>query len=176
MSITGDIKKGIALHHGKHLFYLPTLMQGEPPIRELIVSKEVKDCVEPPWAENWTGQRHSEFRGVLDAFTRGDWLAIAEKPFDKPSNTDLARVHPIADEIWDIRCMDPNARIRCFGAFGGKNLFIALTWQYRESLLPPGEWEEEINRCKEEWRRLFNPIHRFKGAALDEYLTNYIAV
>lgn len=176
MSITKNIKHRIAQHHGKHLFYLPMLMRGEPLIREMIVSEEVRDCVEPPWAENWMGQRHSEFRGVLDSFTRGDWLAVAEKPFDKPGDADLARVSPVADEVWDIRCIDPNARIRCFGAFGGRNLFVALTWQYREDLSSNDEWKWEINRCKSKWDQLFDPLPRFKGVSLNEYLSNFTTV
>lgn len=176
MSITEDIRNRVAQHHGKCLFYLPMLMRGEPPIRELIVSEEVRDCVTPPWAENWMGQRHSEFRGILDSFTRGDWLTVAEKPFDKHSDADLARVDPVADEIWDIRCIDPNARIRCFGAFGGKDFFIALTWQYREDLYRHDEWEQEINRCKSRWDHLFNPLTRFQGVSFDAYLSNFISV
>lgn len=176
MSTTDDIRKRVAQHHGKQLFYLPTLVRGDRPIRELIVSEEVRDCVAPPWAENWMGQRHSEFRGVLDSFTRGDWMAVCEKPFMKPDDTDVARVDPVTDEIWDIRCINPNARIRCFGAFGGKDFFIALTWQYREDLSCRDEWEDEINRCKSRWDQLFNPLGRFQGASLDEYLSNFTAV
>ena len=172
MSITEQVKGRITRLHGSQLFYLPTSMPGDPSIREMFVSRDIMDIVNEPWSENWMGQRHKEFRAKLDSFTRGDWFSVSENPFEKPSSTDIARVHPAKDEIWDIRCIDPNARIRCFGAFGGRNLFIALTWQYREDLNGLDEWEEEVNRCKAEWCRLFNPIQRYKGASVNEYLSN----
>ena len=108
------------------------------------------------------GQMHMEFRATLDSITRGDLLPVSEDPYGKSPEAVVARVDPVGDEIWDVRCLAPNARIRCLGAFGGKNLFIALIWEYRESI----EWDEEIDRCKAEWYRLFQPLPRFKGVSL----------
>ena len=148
-------------------------MPGDPCPRELYVSKEVWEAVNEPWADNWMGQRHKAFRAVLDSFTRGDWLSISENPDNKEPHTTVARVRPVEDEIWDIRCPAPEAMIRCFGAFGGFDLFVCLTWQYREDLNTNEDWCNEIERCKSEWHRLFDPIERFRGASLDEYLSNY---
>lgn len=89
----------------------------------------------------------------------------------------LARVHPVSDEIWDMRSTDPNPGIRGLGAFGGKDFFIVLVWDYRENFdEDPDHWEAEIERCKAKWNELFGSIPRFKGASLDEYISNYLAV
>ena len=66
--------------------------------------------------------------------------------------------------------------LRCFGAFGGKNFFIALTFSYREDITAAKDWDYEIDRCKSMWGHLFGSMNRFKGGSLDEYLTNYYAV
>ncbi len=176
MSITRQIKKRIAGLHGRKIFYLAPSMPGDAIVREMYASNEVMETVNKPWSENWMGQRHKEFRATLDSFTRGDRMPVSERPFDKSPEAVVARVHPVGDEVWDIRCLAPDARIRCFGAFGGKNLFIALTWEYRENLVTKNDWDDEIEHCKAEWHRLFQTIPRFQGGSLDDYLSNYYAV
>ncbi len=171
-----DIKARVATHEGKQLFHLPLYLPCEDTMREVFVSDEVHEVATPPWPENYEGLRRSGFRGELDAFTQGDEFSVAEDPFIKPGFAMLARVHPVSDEIWDIRSTDPNPGIRSLGAFGGKNLFLALTWDYRENFDIPGHWKAEIGRCKAKWNELFGPISRFKGASLDEYISNYYAV
>lgn len=84
----------------------------------------------------------------------------------------MARVHPVTDEIWDIRSVDPKPGIRTLGSFAEKDTFIALTWEYRENLESSRDWENEIARAKEAWKKLFGSVPPFKGANLDEYLSN----
>lgn len=176
MSMTDDIKARVNTHLSKNLFHLPPLIPSDPTIRTVFVSDEVRDIVTPPWNERWEGLRHSEFRATLDAFTQGETVSVAENPFDKPCDTFLARVDPVADEIWDIRTVEPGQGIRCLGAFGDKNFFIALTWNYRENMSGRDGWRDEIEDCKSEWEKLFSPIPRFQGASLDEYLSEFYAV
>ena len=89
----------------------------------------------------------------------------------------LARVHPVSDEIWDMRSAKSRAGIRGLGAFGGRNFFIVLVWDYRDNFdKDDNHWAREIQRCKATWDELFGSIPRFKGASLDGYLSNYIAV
>ena len=111
------------------------------------------------------------FRATLDRFTSGDRLTVAEDPFKKPSYSVIARTAPTEEEIWDFRCMTEDDGIRCFGAFGGKDLFIALTWDFRDGL----DFEAEVNRCRMEWDRLFNGIPPFRARSLDDYGSNFVA-
>lgn len=172
MSTTVEIRKRIVSLHGRQLFFLRPLLPAEPAVRELFVSREIIETVNEPWADNWMGQRHQEFRATLDSFSRGDRLTVSEQPYTKGPETVVARVDPVADEIWDVRCIAPNARIRCLGAFGGRDMFVALTWFYREDVTTKAAWNDEINRCKSEWNRLFAQIKRYKGKSIDDYLSN----
>ncbi len=177
MSITDDIKACVATHEGKRLFHLPLFLPGAYTLREMIVSDEVREAATPPWPENYEGLRRSGFRGELDAFTKGEEFSVAEDPFKKPGYAMLARVHPVSDEIWDIRSSDPRPGIRGLGAFGGKDFFIAIVWDYRENFDEDADhWTSEIERCKAVLNELFGSIPRFRGASLDEYISNYYAV
>lgn len=132
-----------------------------------------------PWSTTYVGQRHEAFRADLDAFTRHDMMRVAESPFNKASDADISRVHPTQNEVWDFRSLMPPG-IRCFGRFGGLNMFIALTFAYREDIEPGDDWlssrdwVDEIALFEREWKRLFGDISLFRGENFDEYLTNYI--
>jgi hypothetical protein len=140
----------------------------------MFVTAEILHDVTPPFAENRDGLRLAEFREYLDAFTEGAELSVAEKPDVKPSDAMLARVHPVADQFWDIRSISPRPGIRAFGGFTDKDEFVAITWEYRENL--DGGWDFEINRCRFIWRSLFGNINPLAGNTLDDYLSNYRAV
>lgn len=176
MSITDDIKRRVKAYLGKRLFDLPLVFPGDPHIRTVIVSDEVRDVVAEPWSDNWEGRRHSYLRGALDIFTEGGCISVSEKPYNKDPDAFLARVDPVKDEIWDIRAIQPLPGIRCLGGFGGKDFFIALTWDYRENILGSDGWRDEIQHTKSEWESLFGTIPRFHGASLNDYLSNFYVV
>jgi hypothetical protein len=139
----------------------------------MIVSVEVRDDVEGPWPDDFDGYRLAQFRATLDAFTTGAWIGVAEDPFAKANNAFMARIAPVALQLWDIRCVDPNPGIRAFGTFLCKDTFLALTWQYREQV----DWSQEGARCMHEWKQLFGSLPLFKGKTLDDYLSaNFHAV
>lgn len=169
MSIHDATKAQVTALLGNRLFVLPPLIPSDPSVRTLFVSREVRDDVTPPWPDNYDGYRLSVFRGTLDAFTRGDLISVSEDPFDKPPNTFLARVHPVGEEVWDIRCSGGNPQIRCFGRFLGKDVFVALTWSYRDNL----NWEDEREDCKSAYDALFASCPLFRGGSLDDYLSNF---
>lgn len=150
------------------MFCLPSALLGQETPRAVFVSVELHEIVNgPPWPKTWEGRRHANLRAVLDGFTEGNWITVAEDPFDKDARAILARVDPIEDEIWDFRCLDPKPGIRAFGRFSEPNTFIALTWDYREIV----DWTAEIEDCKAAWERLFGEIPPFRGKTIDEYIT-----
>ncbi len=169
MSITDDIKARILELKDEKLFYLPPEISGLVRTREIFVSVEVEANVHPPWQENWDGYRLSQFRGTLDAFTTNQRVSIALKPFDKPGSAFIAATHPVTYDVWDIRSIDPKPGIRCLGCFGGKDFFIALTWNYRENM---DDFDAEVERCRSVWKLLFDPIPPFRGRDPDEYVSH----
>lgn len=102
----------------------------------------------------------------------GSEISVAEDPFQKPPDAMLARVDPIEKEYWSIRITEPEdtAGMRSLGGFGGKDLLIALTWDYRENI---PIFEDEVTAAHEAWCDLFGSQGPFSGDALDDYLTNY---
>jgi hypothetical protein len=122
----------------------------------------------PPWANTREDRRHSRLRALLDGFTDGSFVTIAENPHNKQARAILARVDPISEEVWDFRCLDPNPGIRAFGCFGETDTFVALTWDYRENI---DDWPAEVERCKVEWKKLFCNLSPHSGKTLNEYVS-----
>jgi len=135
----------------------------------MFVSTEVADVLDPPWADTREGRLFARLEALLTGFVEGDYLTVGEDPFNKDSGAILARVHPVEEEIWDFRCLDPKPGIRAFGCFAEKDTFIALTWDYRENL--DDCWSEVVADCKAEWKKLFGDLPPFGGPDLDAYLT-----
>jgi hypothetical protein len=151
-----SIKDQIGTHLGNALFYLPSRFQDSETPREMVVSRDIFETVTPPFGPYWEGKRHAEFRAYLDAFVDDEEIGVSEKPFTKRADTYLARVHPIELDVWDIRIIEPAAGIRCFGCFGDRNLFVALTWDYRENLDETADGFAALARdCRAVWSSLF---------------------
>jgi hypothetical protein len=155
------------------LVRLPAIVREPPPNRTLWASEEVFYEVQPPFGENYSEQRRAYFRDALDAFTNHYRINVAENPFNKASDAMLARVDPVRAEFWDIRAIDPPQGIRCFGAFADHNVFVALTWDYRENITDFGD---AVAACVSLWSDLFGPISPHSGDSLDAYLSNYKSV
>jgi hypothetical protein len=171
------IRAAINAHDGRSLFCLSPLIGGEESPRTVFVSQELRDIVTPPWPDSWEGRRHAGLRALLDAFTEGDSIAVAEDPHDKAARAILARVDPVDAEVWNFRCLDPRPGIRAFGHFSEPDTFIALTWDYRENLEDGEYWEAEVLRCQSAWRKLFGALPPHAGSSLNAYLSyNFWAV
>jgi hypothetical protein len=158
------------------LHCLRSLITEDDTVRILYVSNEIWNVISPPYSDDPEGERHAEFRQTLDAFLEGAEFSVAEDPYTKPSDAMIARVDPVDREIWDIRSIAPHPGIRSLGAFWRQDVFVALTWDYRENLDSTERWHVEISRCFDTWRQMFGMRCPFKGSSLDEYLTNYFAV
>jgi hypothetical protein len=169
MSIRDQIRK----LEGKELFCLESRCTGDDTVRTVFVSREVLDAVSEPFLgsrKNWL----AEFRENLDAFLEGGEMSVGEDPFNKDANALIARVFPVEDEFWDMRSTAPKPGIRAFGGFAEFDTFICLTWEYRDAI---GDYfDAEVDRCREEWRRLFGSTKPFKGNNLDAYLSRNFPV
>lgn len=138
--------------------------------REIYISKSVEALL----IDSWTSKKQ-EFRwgfvlSDLIVFVRDAWISIASDS-RRAKDAYMARLLPDANEVWDIRCRDPQPGIRLLGRFAKKNVFVALTWEDRLPLrdFESAEWKAAINRCVEEWNRGFwsEPL---RGNFPDDYL------
>ncbi|MCR6734372.1 MAG: hypothetical protein NVV83_09925 [Afipia sp.] len=155
------------------LFCLESALFGEETPRSIFVSLEVKDALSQPFPK---GQEvlHSEFRQTLDAFLEHGEMTIGNDPRVKASDALMARVDPLEDEFFDFRITSPRPQIRAFGGFAELNVFVLITWNYRDAI--KRDFDGEVARCKREWQRLFGSTMPFKGRKLDDYLTNFLSV
>ena len=171
MSIQDEINK----HLGVSLFFLAPLIRSQRAIRELFVSREVWDAVTLPFGSNRDGNERAKFRAYLDAYTSGEEIGVSERPFSKRADTFMARVHPIEHHVWDIRVIEPRPGIRCFGCFGDIDLFVALTWDYRDNLdETPAGFELKAKECRRIWLSLFTSPP-FNGGIDDLFSFNFNA-
>ncbi len=102
-------------------------------------------------------------------------MSVGEDPDNKDPDALIARVHPIQDEFWDLRVTAPKPGIRAFGGFAELDAFVCLTWEFRDAI-DEDNFSAEVERCKEEWRKLFGNTPPFKGDNIDAYLTNCFPV
>lgn len=145
----------------------PSMLVGFETARQMYVAPEIWDAVADPFDEELI-----EFRAQLDAFVEGGFLTVAESPFMKPSDAMLARVHPVSWELWDLRSVVPHPGVRCLGGFWQRDVFVALSYNYRENM----RWQQDIDACRSRWTDLFGERSPFRGASLDDYLTCFDAV
>lgn len=171
------IQAAINAHHGRELFCLESAFFGPESPRAVFVSAEVWEVVNgPPWSQGREGRRFARLRALFDSFTNGEAFTVAENPCNKDARALLARVCPVEAEVWDFRCLDPRPGIRAFGRFSEPNVFIVLSWEFRENLdKSNGDddfWRDEVQYCVNEWQRLFGTLPPHRGASLDEYVYN----
>jgi hypothetical protein len=170
--IYNSIRDAINAHEGQRLFCLESEFRRDDSPRAVFVSAEVMEIVNgPPWSGN-DGRRYARLRALLDSFTAGDFITVAENPRDKDARAILARVDPIAAEVWDFRCLDPHPGIRAFGRFSEMDTFVVLSWNFRENLMTAEDWAEEIRFCHEEWTKLFGMLPPHQGTSINGYLSH----
>jgi hypothetical protein len=152
---------------------MESLFTGDETARTMIVSADILAAVTPPFADTKDGVRLGEFRAWLDDFMEGCELTVSEDPFNKPPGTMFARVAPVEDEFWSIRVTEPRdlPGIRSLGAFAAKDEFIALTWNYRETI--GTEFYDEIDSVRTAWNGYFGSANPHSGGHIYDYLTIY---
>jgi hypothetical protein len=170
MSIQDQVRE---LVRTKELHPLESRDFGACTPRSLFVTQEVLDAVTFPFrAENRI--LHAEFRQTLDGFLEGGEMTVGEDPDTKSSDALMARVKPVECEFFDFRITAPRPAIRAFGGFVEKDVFVIVTWEYRDVI--GDDFDSEVVRCTHEWQKLFGRTTPFKGRHLHEYLSNYLSV
>ncbi len=155
------------------LFRLPALLGADGPTRTMIVTPDIYANAQPTaWPHDRRGERLGRMRGDIDRFTNNDRISIALFPKNKPATTYLARIHPVANEVWDLRSTDPKPGIRILGRFSEMDTFVALVWDFHEHVSGWAAWAALGQRCLQEWERLFTTLPPHHGKSANEYLSS----
>jgi hypothetical protein len=151
----------------------PSAFTGFETGRTMYVSPDILNLTTPPFPDTEEGVRLGEFAAWLDAFSEHGQISVSQDPDRKPQDTMLAKVHPIGSEFWSIRVTEPDytAGIRALGAFAGKDIFVALSWEYRDYI---ADFDDEVAAARTAWRDLFGSVLPHGGNGLTDYLTNYL--
>jgi hypothetical protein len=135
--------------------------------RFIFVATGLATMLDGPWEELEMEIRWRRVRADLEQFVTGGIIVVGETGYMKA-------LKPEADEIWEIRCIDPDPSVRIFGSFAEKDVFVALGQRYRQQLAEIGspEWAEAIRACKADWRRLFFTYRPHSGSKINEYISD----
>lgn len=165
-----SIQDVINSHDGIELDCIGSLFPGDETPRFIYVNRDVADFI---WNQDDTREGHigQNAGALIDDFVAGGHITVGLDPYNKDRTCIMARVDspdPQYD-MWDIRCLDPNPGARVIGAFSEKDCFIALTWDYRDNF--DRDWPGQIQRCIDEWKRLFGNLLPITGTAIDDFIS-----
>jgi hypothetical protein len=162
-----SIHEVIAGHLNDRLFRLELIFDSDDTQRDLLISEETKELLEGPWANKNLERRCKRLEADLETFARGKMVRACLNPREH-DRAFMGRLAPPADEVWDIRSVDPSPALRVLGSFADRDCFVALTCHPRSRTIkgidrPPlgpwgsREWRNATNECKIKWRQLFHP-------------------
>ena len=143
--------------------------------REIYVSEEINSRILGPWDDKPDEYRCGRAYADLLAFIYRNPIVVARNPRQGGSSY-TSRLMPPRDEVWDIRCVDPEPGIRVLGRFAEKDVFIGLTWEIRLRLkhFDSREWRDAILRCGTLWRQLFPAYPPLMGDYFADYISDAI--
>jgi hypothetical protein len=166
-----SIQEAVKALEGTNLFKLPPEFGDAENPRTMLITASIYNDFAGPFPDTVDGERRSTARALLDAFTLGDDFTVGADPHDKDPDAMMARVDPVGAEVFDFRSFDCRSGIRVFGCFTSTDEFIALTWQFREDLGTPEDWDAAIADCMSEWTKLFGPLPAHSGDTIDAYFS-----
>ena len=165
---------------------LTPVITGDIVRRHIFMSNEIQKLVEIPMPTEMARKRIAGLRAELEAFVRGDQIAICLHPY-KAGKANMGRLDRPADEVWDFRSVKKPG-LRIFGRFSERDVFVALTcwprsieveWLDRPPLREneSQQFNDAINGCKAEWQSLLHPYEPLSGGHVSDYISDkYISI
>jgi len=142
-------------------------------MRDVYVTQEVHGFLEPEWGDAIEERKAGELRGDFDNFTAGRRLLVTLRR--RPGREDLKRLEKAREEIWELKSKAP-PEIRVFGRFADRDVFIALTFAWRDHIQSDGDFDYYKSVAKRQWRLLFPSHEPFTGVRADDYVSNATVV
>jgi hypothetical protein len=140
--------------------------------REIYLAREVSDAFGEVGITNYEAWLFGLAQARFEQFINGDEFVCRIPPSRKsPRKTELplAMLEPVEDQVWEFRI----GKLRIFGRFADKDVFVATNWGLRQILdTDRQKWRFAIQSCRSEWTRLFPAFNPLVGDDLHDYLTN----
>jgi len=170
----------------ERLFRLEPSIPGDPEERTVLMSVEINQLLTGPWPSETMRRRCGRLRGDLESFLKGEHVTVCWDPF-QAKNAKMGRLHPITDELWDLRSQDPKPGLRVFCRFALTDVLVALTCSRRSVEVPwlsrsplkdrnSREWRDALVECKTEWNKLFPAHDPHHGAKIHAYISSNVVL
>jgi hypothetical protein len=113
-----------------------------------------------------TNNERRKLQALFDRFTSGDFISIGLEP--TRFATDIKRLSPPSAEVWEFKVrLKKDLQLRIFGRFAYLNTFVALTGPADRAGV---NYQNEIVRCQENWRTVFDDKAPLYGGEEDDYI------
>lgn len=154
-------------------------VEAASPVRCVMATRYAQSKLSGPWGSIAEEERFRTIKAVLDSFISGDVMAVRVPP-SKSARAQIALLEPPEAAVWAFRTRPDKVRnnlrygVRVFGMFAERDLFIAMSAEFKENLLDESEYSEEIAFCRRRWGAFFSSYDPVLGSNHDAYVSNYI--
>ncbi|WP_128090497.1 hypothetical protein [Ensifer sp. 1H6] len=170
MSIENEIE---AHCNAGHLSLLEPVRLSFLVKRHIFIGGEARSFI------TWDGSIDEEYEsvsgrtiGVLERFSNGSYVTVGMDPHDKEARSQIARVDPRGEGIFDYRINDPNPAVRLFGGFATKDVLVLLTWYPRENC----DFAAEVARCRAQWDSLFPKTPPIRSDRIEDHVSKHFHI
>ena len=167
-ALNGLLEEGLIVH-------VPCLQRGLPAKRHLFLEASLHQrLTEAMMGSSAEDSRLGMLWADMDRFTSGQIITVGFNPFEKDRNCYMARTNPVQDGIFDIRSQDPSPAIRLFGAFCEIDVFLGLTWHWRNELGGRDQraFDFAVMGAAKVWDELLPNCNRLFSDRVEDYLSN----
>lgn len=128
-----------------------------------------------PWNTEDERARWQRVSADLDRFIEG---RLVNSGFLKQLDRNKHRPHLAAryEDVWEIKCIEPEPQIRIFGCFASPDCFVAMDWEYRWIMDWFNQWLNMFRRRKAIWRQLFPTREPHRGQSIHDYVKQGIVI
>lgn len=168
MSIRDQIQ--MAVNEGWLVNAAPTL-PSVPQSRVLFICRNLHDEIEANLNDRSVATRTAELLSTFDTYIGGRLITVGGR---NDKHAYMKRLEPDAEEIWEIRSVDPKPSIRVFGRFVLPDVFVATNKGFRTELggFNSPQFRRSMSICKIEWRKCFHTWPPHTGGNIHEYITH----
>jgi hypothetical protein len=137
-----------------------------PKKRTLYASPDLHGFLTYESADPGTNRDRRKLQALFDRFISGDFVPISLEP--TVMSTDIKRLSPASAEVWEFKVrLKRDLQLRVFGRFASLNTFIVLIGPADRTGV---NYSNEIVRCQEDWRTMFDDRPPLYGRNEDDYI------
>jgi hypothetical protein len=151
------------------LVALSSLDWRAPIKRRVYVSPDLHRFLNQQSASPETNRDRRRLQRLFDRFISGQVISVALKRY--PKGSDLKRLSPKHEEVWEFKVRSATPQLRIFGRFAEVNEFVALTGPVDRSNC---DYPSEIDRCQQEWNSLFPGYSPVRGSKASDYISTNV--